>query len=245
MTQTLKYNPDDTPFEAFKIWNQRKVRRCQARVKNEKNKGYQCPQNAVKGKDVCQSHGGGTKKRVLTGSRKPAGAQLKHGFYAKTLKQDIRKLYENGVIDKAYKTHEIDEEIAFSRLATEKMMGLEPDILLCRDLLEQIRTHESDKATILEASRLLAKFMDFYPLIYHLLKGTSKIVLTAVKIDNLTATSKARGLFVELLIALREILMDHVSYEVHMAIAEKLQARFGDFTHLHEKELESGHSQAR
>jgi hypothetical protein len=197
-------------------------RRCQA-----VRKGKQCNNIAREGYEVCFKHGAGSAKREKEGTKKPPGGQIVHGLYAKRYKQTLLELKASGVIDEHYKAHHIEEEIGMSRLAAEKLIGHEPDFMLLLEKLAGIRDNPaSDVDDIIEAAKLAWKLQHFYELVIEQLGNVSSMVLKAAQIDNITSTTKARELFVDLLVEFSAIARNHLTYDLHMALAAELQAKF-------------------
>ncbi len=139
----------------------------------------------------------------------------------------LLELKAQGVIDENYKAHHIDEEIGMSRLAAEKLIGHEPDFMLLLEKLAGLRDDPaSDPDDVIEAAKLAWKLQHFYELVIEQLGNVSSMVLKASQIDNLTSTTKARELFVDLLVEFSAIARNHLTYDLHMALAAELQAKF-------------------
>ena len=220
----LKLNPDGTPFEAFTVWLGKRVKRCQSKKKNGDFKGYQCEKAAVSETDYCTSHGSGTKKRVKNGSRKPVetGRPITTGEYSEHFR--VVNLLEALEQDIPYLGKDLAKELMLARLATAKVLELEPSVTIVKASLEQyIQSGQLDYDDAMNAAKAIFRLDNYMLRIQEMALNTAKVAKAMADIENSNAQTRALEEFKKYTGVLKNAMRDTLEPHQHEAIWQRIQ----------------------
>lgn len=167
--------------------NGAKVRRCQRWMDR---KGQQCPQPAVTGYSVCQSHGAGTRKRVKEGTRKPPGRNAISGLYGtKQYEVILASLEDNQQLEQEQAG--LRREATISRMALRNALTLETPILEIQKAIRKVLEGDlDDPEQIQQLARYLQHFKRFNEHIQTMTESVAKLEVAIANIDNKSAQTK-------------------------------------------------------
>jgi hypothetical protein len=222
MAHNKSQNPHDSQnLEAYLIGpNKGKTARCQVRKKD----GNQCNQPARRGFAVCKSHGAGTAKRVKNGSRQPinTGRPIETGEYSSRFR--VVNLLEALESDIPYLGKNLNKELMLARLATAKVLELEPSVTIIKANLENhLPSGQLDYDQAMNAAKAIFRLDNYMLRIQEMALNIAKIAKAMADIENSSAQTKALDEFRKYAAVLKNALRETLDYEQHEAIWQRIQ----------------------
>jgi flagellar basal body-associated protein FliL len=202
--------------------NGARVPRCQA---ISKHSGQQCKRMANEGYSVCTVHGAGSKKRVKEGRRNAAGRPPVLNFYSRQGKAYIKEAIQASDASDA-QLSTVSVELSILRAALRNLLEHEPVFeKTAADIKAYLESAELDIDETRNYAQLLTETNRFMRQVRGTVLDISKVVKTAVEIENRTAQEKALAALTNNMLIIRDIIMENFTHVDHQYIYEEFKRR--------------------
>lgn len=198
------------------------ARRQQCTAKSKRS-GKRCQLWAVEGYTVCHIHGGGRRKRVESGERKPTGRPPVHGLYATkniTAFDELKK----EVLEHQADIDNTDSEMTVLRAALLGMVNMQPKVQHLHNTLDKAIKDSAiqDYELQIDAAKAVFRLEGYLERLQRasmeVVKASKYRAETAAK----TAEAKATEQYVSLLEGTKDILMDMLGVQGYRTFHQRM-----------------------
>lgn len=197
-----------------------RARRCQA---TSKRTGERCKRFAVRGYNVCSTHGAGSPKRVKEGKRKSAGRPPIHGVYSVLNITHFDELQAK-VLEHQTDIDNTDNEMTVIRAALLGMVNMQPKVQHLHNTLDKAIKDNAieDYELQIDAAKAVFRLEGYLERLQRasmeVVKASKYRAETAAK----TAEAKATEQYVSLLEGTKEILMDMLGVQGYRTFHQRM-----------------------